>query len=285
MCGLYAHAADPSDSVLSACDGSTELVLHPSQALTQADALAFCRQHHGASAVLPSSASLQAAQSLVQQGQVLSGVAAAPLPAAPFDPFGSLWIACHIGTARPAHLCFPVSHLPQLAAIPGDPILAWSAAAWLAVTQSTSDPSAWVDNGAPATSLPWCPGEPNNRGGSERCTSLLTACSPSGAALVNDVDCSQKLRVVCAVPSSAGCSSPSGRPPAPAVVSPVHAATPYPGLLNLLVIQLQECLKFGQHPLVCAWQTGGVRAKTGGVAVGKCRCLMQPDPAWSWLHF
>ena len=83
MCGLYAHAADPSDSVLSACDGSTELVLHPSQALTQADALAFCRQHHGASAVLPSSASLQAAQSLVQQGQVLCGVAAAPLPAAP----------------------------------------------------------------------------------------------------------------------------------------------------------------------------------------------------------
>jgi hypothetical protein len=94
---------------------------------------------------------------------------------------------------------------PQLTPVPGDPILAWSAAAWLAATRVAGDP--FVD-----AQMPWCPGEPNNHGGNERCTGLLTACSSSGSgtALVNDFECGQRLRVMCAVAAAPHCSQ--GKP-------------------------------------------------------------------------
>ena len=101
----------------------------------------------------------------------------------------------------------------QIAPIPGDPSLAWSAGVWLAATRSPSSPSSWwVDAGTPATSLPWCPGEPNNKGGSESCTSLLTACTQGTAALVNDYPCGQQLRVLCALPAASDCAGASCGP-------------------------------------------------------------------------
>ena len=91
----------------------------------------------------------------------------------------------------------------------GDPIIAWSAGVWLSTTRSPSNPSEWPnDSSIPATA--WCPGEPNNKGGVEACSGLVTACvQQGGSALVNDYDCSQRLRVVCAFDAPSEC--PAGR--------------------------------------------------------------------------
>jgi hypothetical protein len=71
-------------------------------------------------------------------------------------------------------------------------------------------------------STPWCPNEPNNRDATEICAALVTACSPSGAALVNDYPCSWPLRVLCAVDGAPECSGggSGSYPSAPAQASP-----------------------------------------------------------------
>jgi hypothetical protein len=82
--------------------------------------------------------------------------------------------------------------------VPGSPSLDYSAAVWLSVTQGAAGWSA----------LPWCAGEPNNKGGNEGCASLLTACAAPGSAAANDMPCSELLRVMCVVPgdcSGGGC--------------------------------------------------------------------------------
>jgi hypothetical protein len=82
--------------------------------------------------------------------------------------------------------------------VPGSSSLDYSAAVWLSVTQGAAG---W---GA----LPWCAGEPNNKGRNEGCASLLTACATPGSAAANDMPCSELLRVMCAVPgdcSGGGC--------------------------------------------------------------------------------
>jgi hypothetical protein len=91
----------------------------------------------------------------------------------------------------------------QLAAAPGSPALAWSAGVWLSVSPAPGAATGWVDSssGAPVDALPWCPDEPNNKGGAERCASLLTTCVQSGAA-VNDFPCDSPLSAaLCAFPS------------------------------------------------------------------------------------
>jgi hypothetical protein len=73
--------------------------------------------------------------------------------------------------------------------------------------RSSADPSAWADgSGAPVGGIAWCPAEPNNKDGIEGCAALVTVCSSSGAALVNDYPCSWPLRVVCAVDAAPECS-------------------------------------------------------------------------------
>ncbi len=95
----------------------------------------------------------------------------------------------------------------QLAPVPGSPTPAWSAAAWLGTTRSASDAKTWVDGGSPiAAGLPWCLGEPNNKGRAEGCLSLVTICSQGGAALLNDYGCDSELRVLCAAPAAADCA-------------------------------------------------------------------------------
>ena len=96
--------------------------------------------------------------------------------------------------------------------MPGSPALAWSTAAWLGVS---AGPSGWVDtSGAsvPASALPWCPGEPNNKDGAERCTSLLTTCVQSGQAAANDFACDGQLAGVLCAFQSADCGGCRGCP-------------------------------------------------------------------------
>ena len=61
-----------SDPTLSTCAGGMELMLHTQQALTQPAALQFCKQQHGAGAVLPPASQeiMSAAKLLVQRAQV-----------------------------------------------------------------------------------------------------------------------------------------------------------------------------------------------------------------------
>ncbi len=75
----------------------------------------------------------------------------------------------------------------------------WSAAAWVGITRDSN--GQWGDgaNGA-LSGLPWCPNEPNNNvkdGADESCSNLLTGCSESGQALLNDFACDKVARVVC----------------------------------------------------------------------------------------
>ncbi len=62
----------------------------------------------------------------------------------------------------------------------------------------------WGDASGPLTDLPWCPNEPNNnaKDGAEGCANLLTGCTTTGAALLNDFACDKLARVVCAVDST-----------------------------------------------------------------------------------
>jgi hypothetical protein len=216
----------------SSCAGATKLVLHYSnKAFTQDQAAAFCRGTHGASAVLPGAdpAVLAAAQALVSNVQVRC---AAPPPPhqhqhqhqhpGPLPGCRARWT---FGPLLTSPYLLP-RHIPsasQLPAVPGSPALAWSAAAWLGVSAS---PSGWVDtDGAPvpASALPWCPGEPNNKDGVERCTSLLNTCVQSGAA-ANDFPCDWQLGgVLCAFPSTA-CGEARSWTDAPACSSAQRSA-------------------------------------------------------------
>jgi hypothetical protein len=95
-------------------------------------------------------------------------------------------------------------HGPQLT--PADSN-AWSSGAWTGLQRSTANPSAWAaGSSAQVGSIPWCPGEPNNKDGSEGCAALVTVCSSSGAALVNDYPCGWPLRVLCAIDAAPECS-------------------------------------------------------------------------------
>jgi hypothetical protein len=82
----------------------------------------------------------------------------------------------------------------------------WDAAAWTGLQRSSANPLSWVDGaGAAAGNIRWCPGEPNNKNGEEGCAALLTACSDSSTALVNDFPCSRALRVLCAFEAATEC--------------------------------------------------------------------------------
>jgi hypothetical protein len=93
----------------------------------------------------------------------------------------------------------------QLTSTPGNPNNpTYSAAAWIAPQRDPANPSSWVDGSAPATSVPWCPGEPNYHNSDEGCASLMTGCGAPGAA-VNDYNCAWPLRVICQVEDSLTC--------------------------------------------------------------------------------
>ncbi len=71
----------PTGDVMSMCAGHLKLVLHTGgQAMTQDQALYYCRQQHGANATLPgsSAAVLAAARALVEQAQVGAARCAGP---------------------------------------------------------------------------------------------------------------------------------------------------------------------------------------------------------------
>jgi hypothetical protein len=59
------------------------------------------------------------------------------------------------------------------------------------------------DGSLPQDNLPWCPGEPNSKFGSEGCAALMVGCGAAGAAF-NDCDCGSPLRVLCSVDDPAG---------------------------------------------------------------------------------
>ena len=114
-------------------------------------------------------------------------------------------------------LAVPLTKLPrcllcnaQLTAAPGNPSTDyWNAAAWIGATRDANAASGWADANGATASLPWCPGEPNNKGSVESCTDLMTGCGASGAA-VNDFACDRHLRVLCAFPSSSCSGSGAG---------------------------------------------------------------------------
>jgi hypothetical protein len=103
-------------------------------------------------------------------------------------------------------------HLAQLSPANSN---AWSAGAWTGLLRMSTNPLTWADaSGAQVGSIPWCPGEPNNKDAAENCAALLTVCSSPGTALVNDYPCGWPLRVVCAVDDAPECIAP-GVVPAP----------------------------------------------------------------------
>ena len=61
------------------CSGTTRLVLYPDQALTQPQALEFCKAKHGAAAGIPAAGLVAAVQQLVQQAKVWTMVCQQPL--------------------------------------------------------------------------------------------------------------------------------------------------------------------------------------------------------------
>ena len=83
---------------------------------------------------------------------------------------------------------------------PADGSNPWTAAAWTGITKQGSK---WQDKAGVVATIPWCPNEPNNKGGDEACTSLLTGCSAAGTALVNDEKCERPLYPLCSVESKA----------------------------------------------------------------------------------
>jgi hypothetical protein len=99
--------------------------------------------------------------------------------------------------------------LLQLTAVPDNPHGDWSAAAWMGMQRSGNS---WQEAGGTAAEpIPWCPNNPNNHNldGEETCTTMMTFCSPSGGALVNDYPCHYPLRVLCAYPTMA-CGETTG---------------------------------------------------------------------------
>ena len=150
---LACHAAPPPEP-LSTCAGSFKVALYPAQGMPRADALAFCKAQHGASATLArgSAAVMAAAQGLVEAAQLAPTEGSNP----------------------------------------------WTAAAWTGITKHSDR---WQDAAGVVASIPWCPAEPNNRDASEACTALLTGCSGSGAALLNDDSCGRALYPLCSVES------------------------------------------------------------------------------------
>jgi hypothetical protein len=118
-------------------------------------------------------------------------------------------VACPVRGGHKLFLLGLTDHTPpplaaQLMSTPDNPSSPWSAAAWIGLTRSSSNSAQWLDlKGTTLNYVPWCPGEPNYKYGTESCTNLLTYCG-GGSALVNDYDCSRPLRVLCAFQSS-GC--------------------------------------------------------------------------------
>ena len=91
---------------------------------------------------------------------------------------------------------------------------AWSAGVWTGLRRSLSAPPAvaWQASGSAISGTPWCPGEPNNKGGLEGCATLVTICSASGAALVNDYPCGLPMSVLCALDAAPECSTTAATP-------------------------------------------------------------------------
>jgi hypothetical protein len=221
-----------------ACAGSTRLVLHTEQALTFSQAQAFCSSQHGITARLPLPAGEEGAvaQALVTNAKVgphlvVPGRCARPAAcdaALLSEPCG----ACFQAAPRTVHryltahaTSVAVTKQPsdaqprsplQLSSVP-DTSHPWTAAAWMGITRSPAAPDAWVDyftSGPVAITLPWCPGEPNDLSGDEKCAALLTACTGSSggaAAALNDYSCAKPLRVICAFPSDTCGEAPADK--------------------------------------------------------------------------
>jgi hypothetical protein len=199
-----ALATLPAASV-SACGGTTEVVLYPYQSLTQPQAAAFCKAA-GGSLVNGDPLVLAAAQGLVKQSDVSVGDRAEPNEPA---------FACLAPVPRSS--CVPSRHAHQMHRLigvvlavqltdpPGVEAEGWSAAAWIGISKASS--GAWSDSRSPVSTIPWCPGEPNNLQSNESCSNLMTGCAPgSPTALVNDYACDKPARVLCMAEGAARCA-------------------------------------------------------------------------------
>ena len=143
---------------------------------------------------------------------------------------------------------------------PGEPL--WSAAAWVGITRDST--GKWGDASGPLSGLPWCPSEPNNnfKDGTESCSNLLTGCSSSGAALLNDFACDKLARVLCALPDASECGESWPRAPASChismccsqlvLVSPPHQHTWCLGCICVsCLLQLHTIVPAASHVLAC----------------------------------
>jgi hypothetical protein len=187
--------------VHTVCAGGYKLAQVQDRALNKPQAEAYCRSEYGHDATLPPADNprvLKGVATLLTRTPVSrpkthnSAAAARCLSRSPagrraFAP-ASINVSPLLGSSLP----------PQLSPVPGSPALQWSAAVWLNTVRGSGGDFVDSSTGAPIPSLPWCPGEPNNKGGSKGCTCMLTACTPGAAsAAVNDAPCGQQLRVTC----------------------------------------------------------------------------------------
>ncbi len=147
------------------CASGTLVALYPQEALTHSAAQAFCK----------------AQQLLGDKATLVPGSNAAAMSAA-------------------QRLVVPLQAGLTAA---GEPL--WSAAAWVGITRDSN--GQWGDASGPLSGLPRCPNEPNNnvKDGTESCSNLLTGCSDSGQALLNDFACDKPARVLCALPEAPQC--------------------------------------------------------------------------------